>query len=270
MTEVEIERVTDFVRRFCSVQSRDDGSEPEFLSGYFGFYQGKSARHAKKARASIPFGDFERCASEVLRRARELTGNGEGHVFVRAYYTSDSAPAEVVRLVGSLDEAPDEIEPTGSAVGDLTAALVRTNSMLLGDNQDLRRLVLSHLTEAVDERERFALMTFHAHSLETGMNDARMQQALTALAPTLEKVAPHVVAMVGTWLTGGGGLPEEPGARIEEGIRRVVAAATDVGRVCQAHPALATAERTAPLLDLLRNIAPALGVQIVPLAPASA
>lgn len=261
MRDSEVEDLTGFVRRYCAVETSTD---EEITSGYFGFYQGKNARSARKARAPVPFGPVERATAEVLRRARELTGNGEGHVWVRAYATGETAPMEAVRLNGSLDEAPDEIEPSGSAIGDLVAGMVRTNAMLLDDNRDLRRLVLRDADERAEERERFAMMTFHAHALEHGLHDHRMQQALAALAPTVEKLGPHVISAVSAWLTGGGGLPETPGPRIEEGVRRLVMLAQDIGRTVQAHPTEATTERLAPLLELMKQLAPALGLQIVP------
>jgi hypothetical protein len=262
MTESEVEVLTEFVRRYCAIESSE---EPQ--KGRFTFQQGKTRAKATKARAPVAIGEFERTAEVVLRRVRELTSNGEGHVWVAVYHEGDTAPLESKRFQGTIEDEDedDERRDNGDAVGRLTSALVKTNTQLLSRTNDLeRRLDAQHANELV-QTEQFTLMHVYSQIAEHGANAAQTKAALEALAPTLERVAPALLA----WLSGGAAaptgaadLPTDPAERLSEGVRRMIILAAQVGQVATQHPELVTEERVGALRQLVRDLAPRLGIAL--------
>ena len=260
----DIEAVTAFVQTYCAIQVDETEGTKE---GYFAFYQGKTARNAKNVRANVPRGEVTSTTALVLRRCRELVYSEEGDVFLRYYETGDSHCQEQLRIRGR-GEGSTEIETsTGSAVGDLASALVRTNQQLLDQNHQLMGAVEGYHVQAVQEREQLTLAVIHGAIAEQAGSSLQLEEALKVIAPTLEAVGPKLADALLLWLGGGVGLPTEPGPRMEAGIQRVLAAAQELGKTIHAHPEEWTVERRQPLAMLLVQLAPALGYQVVPLPP---
>lgn len=268
LSVAEIEELTAFVQRYCAVET-SNGEEPS--AGYFALKQGKNQRGASKARAPVKWGPLDTTAPEVLRRVRELASNGNGNVYVAAYGEADSSPIEVCTVKGTteeLDAVAEEGPTDGSAIAALTHCLVKTNSMLVAENREWRDRTFRQLDVALEDRERMTALAYHSALMEQGAGDERMAQALQAIAPSLERIAPQVVEAVLRYASGGSGagagaeLPADPGGRIEALIGRMTAAATDLGAVAVANPTEVTPARAAPLYELIRQLAGPLGLNV--------
>jgi hypothetical protein len=266
MKDSDVELLTEFTRRYCAVEN---GVEP--VPGYFAFLQGKARRNAKKAAARVPNGfDFEKTAPIVLRRVRDLVAQEQGNVWVYYYDESDTAPVEVLKISAPLTEEEEE-EVGGNAVAALTTALVRTNGMLLDDNRELRRSIGQSNALALQSAEELVFLKTQAVLVDSQAGAAQMEEAMKALAPTIEKVAPKLVEALGAWVTGRSGpeLPPEPRQRMNALAARMIASAQEIGQLASEHPA-ESVEAIPPLVKLLEDIAPRLGFQLVPMAPAGA
>lgn len=262
-TTEDIERATQFVRTYCAV---DNSSEEEEKSGYFAFYQGKSPKSVKNTRANVARGEFAATSAKVLRILRELVYNEEGDVWLRYYETNETNPIEAQRFRGKTNETI-ELESTGSAVGDMASQLVMAMAMVMEHNRGLMSTISDYHIKAVEEREQLTMAVLHGMALETSSGGAQLEEALKVLSPTLEQVGPKLADALLLWLGGGTALPEEPGPRIEAGVQRVMAAAQSLGQTITAHPEEFTMPRRQPLVALVVQLAPALGLQVIPLPP---
>lgn len=265
MTESEIERVTDLVRRYCSLNNGDEEIRP----GRFTFRQGKTERKATKARAPIPFGDFDRVAPEVIRRVRQLATSGGGHVFLSAHLENETTPEDTEKIIGVTEELEaDDETPDGGAIGALVHGLVRSNAQLITENREWRDRAFRGLDQALEDRQQMTALAINTALLERQGTSQDMQEALKALAPSIEAIAPQVVDMIGRYMgVPGADLPTEPGPRADELIRRIMSTCREAGTVLQANPEIQTPERVGSLVELLHQLAALLGFTVSPVTP---
>lgn len=255
------EDVTRFCKGFLSVEN----TEEDPRDGYFAFYAGKNSSVARRVRAPISWAgrDPDRVILETLRRCRDVLAAGEGALFLRAYYAGETSHAEQLRLNSEVSEAPEPEDIGGGALGAMASALVRTNHQLLTHVEGLQRTVQGYHQTALEMTEQLTLAVTHSRMLEDSQSDDSMAKALEALGPTIADMTPHII----TWLSGGEGLPEEPGPRILEGVRRIMAAAQDVGLTIQQHPDAVPAVAVDQLMGLVFQLGPMLGLVIRRAAP---
>lgn len=262
MRENETEEVSTFVQFYCAIPA-DEEDPPK---GYFAFCAGRTSRDAKKARANIAWGEVTKTTAEVLRRVREIASSGSGHVWVRAFRDGESHFLEQVKVQGTFDEPEDDrnLPDVGSgAVGAMAMSLIRTNSQLLDENRDLRSKLSAHHEKAVQMTEEFTLAVIHGKLLEDSQGAGQMEAALSALAPTLEAVAPAIVA----WVAGQSAqlAGDTADAKVADGARKMVVMSRQVGEILSANPLLMKQHPglLLPLRELVAGIAPHVGMVAV-------
>lgn len=260
MKETEVELVTELVQRYCAIDAETE--KDEVREGRFVLAQGRTSRGAR-VHSTVVRGSFERSSVEVLRRARALSTNGEGHVFVRFFFKGSTAMEDEVKVVGTMD-APEE-DPdvdVGGSIGALTGALLKTDRLNRERIADLERRLDQHHMRELEQVEQFTMLAFHAAATESSQWSETLERTIGALSPLAEKIAPQLIERLTA--SGGAPLPAEPGARIDEGIKRIRGLVMLVAQTIQTNPAAATAERIAPLRELVSQLGPFLGLRVSP------
>lgn len=273
LTEAKLEELAQFVQRYCAV---DGSSTDEPRDGYFAFYAGRTARRVTVSRRKVNVprdaATPQAALALILPRVRDVISSGEGHCWVRWYYTGESAHDEQVFVEGVLageDEDAEAMVNDGSAVGALVAAVLVRARMDANRIGDLERRLDQQAMQISEGREQLTLAAVAGDLWRVTAQQGQTAAMMREMVPVIRDALPFVLAMVAKSMghdvkvpaapppkaepVQGSAQPETPEGHIEALVALIGAAAADLFAVCAAHPE-AMGDRLAPLREVAEGV----------------
>lgn len=261
------ERLRDFSRRYCSVETSGEAENDEQERGHFAFYVGRTERDAKnagQATGSIVFASQQRTEAVLIDKVTELLNRKEGHVFVYAYWYNCSSYDAKLKIEGSTEEAkhhtPNMEHGPLAAMAEMNA---RMCAMVMDDNENLRARLEKHQEFAIGMTEALTREHIYRRAYEEGAQSQAMGAAFEALIPTFNAFAP---ALAARFLGGSVQLPDEPRPRLQAAIGVIMGMLNEIGKALSKAPELGADQALfAPLKDVILKVGPAIGLQVIDL-----